>query len=110
MTGSIDCAFLGRFGQHPELKTSAAGDSWSRLTLAVGYRDNAHWVSVVVFGKDAEHICANARKNDRLYFEGSIALPIVATKAEPPPIGRQRSNLSRAHQLTSSDIAYFEAH
>ena len=31
MNGNIECAFIGRLGQDPELKTSAAGKSWTRV-------------------------------------------------------------------------------
>jgi hypothetical protein len=33
MNGTIDCAFIGRLGEDPELKTSAAGNSRTGLLL-----------------------------------------------------------------------------
>jgi hypothetical protein len=36
MHGNIETAFIGRLGQEPELKTSAAGKPWARLSVAVG--------------------------------------------------------------------------
>jgi single-strand DNA-binding protein len=109
MSGQIECAFIGRLGQDPELKTSAAGKSWSRLSLAVGYGDDVSWVSCAVFGESAEHVCSTLRKNDKLYIEGAIGLnewtgrdgekrtglSVVASRAEPPALGRNRPKRTR---------------
>jgi single-stranded DNA-binding protein len=58
MHGNIETAFIGRLGQDPELKTSAAGKPWARLSVAVGMGDETQWVSVAVFGEAAERLCA----------------------------------------------------
>ena len=34
MHGAIEAAFIGRVGQDPELKTSAAGKPWARFSVA----------------------------------------------------------------------------
>jgi single stranded DNA-binding protein len=74
MNGSIETAFIGRLGQDPELKTSAAGKTWTRLNLAVGLGEDAQWVSVATFGKVAERLCATLHKGDKLYVEGILRL------------------------------------
>ncbi len=63
---TIDCAFIGRLGADPELKTSAGGKSWCRLTLAVGQGDGTQWISVAIFGESAEHIWHAAQERQAL--------------------------------------------
>ena len=45
----IHCALQGRLGQDVELRTSAAGKDWCRLSVGVGEGDEVTWVSVAVF-------------------------------------------------------------
>ena len=117
MTGTIDCAFIGRLSHDPELKTSAAGKSWARLSLAVGYGDDVQWVSVAVFGETAEHICGTLCKNDKVYVEGAIGLnewtgrggekrtglSVVATRAEVPGIGKHKPKRTREQAPAAND-------
>ena len=56
MHGAIETAFIGRLGQGPELKSSAAGKLWARFSVAVGREDETKWVSVAVFGGTAERL------------------------------------------------------
>jgi single-strand DNA-binding protein len=116
MSGIIECAFIGRLGQDPELKTSAAGKSWCRLSLAVGSGE-VQWVSVAIFGERAEHVCGTLRKNDKVYIEGAIGLnewtckdgkprtglSVVASRAEVPGIGRNKPK--RAREAAANDTA-----
>src|SRR5215471_7157106 len=108
MSECIDCAFVGRLNHDPELKTSAAGKSWCRISLAVGYGDAVEWVSCALFGETAEYVCRSMTTNDKLYVEGAIGLNewttrdgekrtglVVATKAEAPAIGRNKPQRPR---------------
>ena len=74
MNGSIEAAFIGRLGQDPELKTSAAGKPWARLHLAVGTDAETQWISVAIFGEIAERLCATLHKGDKVYVEGTLRL------------------------------------
>ena len=49
MNGTIECAFIGRLGQDPDLRTAASGKLWMRLSLAVGRANTTQWVTVAVF-------------------------------------------------------------
>src|SRR5262245_13984161 len=109
MSETIDCAFLGRLNHDPELKRSAAGKSWCRISLAVGYGDAIERVSCALFGENAEYVCRSMTKNDKLYIEGAIGLnewtsrdgekrtglSVVASKAEAPAIGRNKPQRPR---------------
>jgi single-strand DNA-binding protein len=70
---SIDCAFHGFVATDAEAKTSKAGKGWTRLRVGVGQGDEIQWVSVAVFGKDAEAAGA-LKKSDRVYVEGTVRL------------------------------------
>jgi len=70
----IECAFVGRVGNEPELKTSQTGKSWLAVSVAVGSDDNVQWVRVALFGETAERLGGTLHKGDRLYVEGSIKL------------------------------------
>ncbi len=91
MHGNIECAFIGRLGQEADIKTSAAGNPWTRLSLAVGQGDDTQWVSVAVFGEAAERLCAGLRKGDRVYVEGTLRLAEWAGRD-----GHRRASLSVA--------------
>jgi single stranded DNA-binding protein len=117
---TIECCFVGRLAQEPELKTSAAGKSWARLTLAVGYgSEDTQWVSVAVFGEAAEFICKTLHKNDKLVVEGGLrlnewtgrggekrtGLSVVASRAEPPKIGHHKSKGTRQQPAANETAA-----
>jgi single-strand DNA-binding protein len=74
MNGTIECAFIGRVGTEPELKTSQAGKPWCRFSVAVGADDATQWVQVACFGERAEKLAGSLNKGDRCYVEGSIRL------------------------------------
>ena len=95
MHGNIETAFIGRLGQDPELRASAAGKSWTRVSVAVGVGDEAQWVSVAVFGEAAERLCAALQKGDKVYVEGTLRLSEWTGKGgekRTSPPGRQRSS------------------
>jgi single-strand DNA-binding protein len=114
---TIDCAFVGRPTHDPELKQSAAGKSWCRISLAIGHGDGAQFVSCAIFGEPAEHLCATFHKNDKIYIEGAISLSewtgkdgksrtglsVVVSKAEAPGIGRNRQKRSRQQAPAAND-------
>jgi single-strand DNA-binding protein len=117
MTG-IDCAFIGRIRQEPELKQSAAGKPWCRLSVATGHGDEVQWVSCVAFGERATRICSSFHRDDKVYIEGTISisewtgrdgekrtgLSVTTTRVEAPTIGRQRSKRSQDHTSSASDV------
>jgi single-stranded DNA-binding protein len=100
---TIECGFVGRLAHPAELKTSAAGKKWCRLSLAVGYGDATEYVSVVTFGETAEHLCASLQKGDQILVRGGISLSewtsrtgekrhglsVVASKVEPLGVGNK---------------------
>jgi single-strand DNA-binding protein len=88
---TIECAFTGRVGTDPELRTSQAGKPWCRFTVAVGSDDALQWVQVAAFGETAETIAATAHKGDRIYCEGNLKLNTWTDKE-----GQPRSGLSVA--------------
>jgi single-strand DNA-binding protein len=71
---TIECAFTGRLGSDPELRTSQAGKPWCRFSIAVGEGDDTQWVSVAAFGEVAERVCELMAKGDRAYVEGNLRL------------------------------------
>jgi single-stranded DNA-binding protein len=76
----IETAFWGTLGKAPELKTSKIGNSFATMTVAVtvGQSDDGRgatqWVRVASFGDTARNIASRAKKDDRVYYEGSLAL------------------------------------
>jgi hypothetical protein len=81
----IECAFIGRLGGEPEMKTSQAGKPWSAISVAVGDGDEAKWVRVVAFGvQDPRPLAApwvwlacssRSRRGDRCAMPRLSALP-----------------------------------
>jgi single-strand DNA-binding protein len=114
----IHCAFIGRVGQEPELKQSAAGKPWCRLSVVVGNDDDIQWVSCVAFGERATRICSSFHKDDKVYIEGAISLSewtgrdgekrtglsVTTTRVEAPTIGRERSKRRRDDAASGSDV------
>jgi len=70
---SIECAFHGFLAADADARTSQAGKPWVRLRVGVGKDEIIQWLSVAVFGKDAEN-AVTLKKGDRCYIEGSIKL------------------------------------
>jgi single-strand DNA-binding protein len=68
----IEAALQGTLSRDPELKTSAAGKPWCRVSIAVLIDGATTWVSVAAFGEEAQRLCASAKKGMTLYAEGSL--------------------------------------
>jgi single-strand DNA-binding protein len=70
----IECALFGRVGTEPELRVSAAGKPWARLSVAVavGQDEDVEWIQLIAFGELAEELPAKLHKGDRLYAEGRL--------------------------------------
>jgi single-strand DNA-binding protein len=88
---TIECAFTGRVGTEPELRTSAAGKPWLRFSVAVGADDAVQWVQIACFGDRARELAESLQKGDRVYVEGNLKLNEWTTQA-----GEKRSGLSVA--------------
>jgi single-strand DNA-binding protein len=71
---TIECAFEGRAAVAPELRTSANGVPWCRLSVAVGSGDDVQWVSIVAFKEIAAHATSVIGKGSLVYVEGSLRL------------------------------------
>lgn len=69
----IEVACEGRIGKLGELRTSQGGKPWCSMSIVVGKDDGATWLSVVVFGEQAEAI-AKLEKGARVYVEGRLTL------------------------------------
>ena len=69
---------LGRIGNDLELKTSAKGKPYLRLSLATDYHikekdeKTTHWHQVVVFGQTAESCAQWLRKGSQIMVEGRL--------------------------------------
>lgn len=87
---SIEVAFEGRLGQAPTLRTSQTGKPWLAMSLAVGGDeggDGKQWVSVSVFGTQAEAL-VSIEPGTRVYCEGRLKLETWQDRD-----GRERSGL-----------------
>ena len=84
----IHCALQGRLGQDVELRTSAAGKDWCRLSVGVGESEEVTWVSVAVFEEKALAL-AGLAKGAEVYVEGRLSLSAWTGKD-----GQQRTGLS----------------
>jgi single-strand DNA-binding protein len=121
---TIDCAFLGRIGHEPELKQSAAGKPWCRLSVAVGNGDDVQWLSCVAFGERATRICSSFHKDDKVYIEGAISLSewtsrdgekrtglsVTTSRVEAPAIGRMRSKRGGEDAASASNANHRARH
>jgi single-strand DNA-binding protein len=91
----IHCALQGRLGQDVELRRSASGKDWCRLSVGVGEGDELTWVSVAVFEEKARALAGIARGTE-LYVEGRLTMNTWTDKD-----GQQRTGLSvSAWQVT----------
>lgn len=100
----IECAFTGRVGQEPALRTSKTGQPWLAVSVAVGSGDDIQWLQVAVFGDPAAELATRLTKGTRVYVEGRLrlnkwtkdgrehaGLSVAATLVQPlGQIGRKR--------------------
>lgn len=68
---------MGRVGNDPELKTSAQGKAYLRLSLAThtyraGAEKTTYWHRVMVFGLQAENCAKYLRKGSSVLVEGLL--------------------------------------
>lgn len=72
---------IGRLGGTPEIQNTSNGNAYTRFTLAVNNRykdkkgewtDDTQWMSLVMWGKDAERFVANAQKGMEVAIEGKL--------------------------------------
>lgn len=72
---------IGRIGMAPELQNASNGTSYSRFSIAVNqnYKDkkgnwveDTQWMSLVLFGRDAERFVKQAQKGMEVAIEGRI--------------------------------------
>ena len=92
MINAIECAFSGKLGKAPSIRTSAAGNRWMSFPVAVGNDDDTEWVSVAVFGDTIDQL-AHLEVGARVYVEGRLRL----NRYEKD--GEQRSSLNVAASL-----------
>lgn len=85
---------LGRVGNDPELKQSAQGKPYLRLSLAThsfksGEAKTTHWHRVMVFGPQAEICNTYLRKGSSVLVEGSLECRTYSDKE-----GKKTSSVS----------------
>jgi single-strand DNA-binding protein len=69
---------MGNLGRDPEVKASAAGSKYARLSVAVnkqvkteeGFKPETVWYEVVCFGKTAESVEKFAQKGSKVLVTG----------------------------------------
>jgi single-strand DNA-binding protein len=75
------CAFIGRLGNDPEIRSMPNGTAVANLSLAVGddYKDKqgnkveqTEWIRVSAFGSLAEVIGKYLHKGSKVYIEGKM--------------------------------------
>lgn len=71
---SIEAAMFGALGRDAEQKTSQAGKPYLRLSVRVGDGDDATWVSVLCFDRDAIEVADKLVRGARIYCEGKLSL------------------------------------
>jgi single-strand DNA-binding protein len=70
----IECAFHGRLGRSPELRTSKAGRPYAVFSVVVALgAEDTQWISVVSFGEAAQSL-AGLPTGTSIYVEGTLRL------------------------------------
>jgi single-stranded DNA-binding protein len=85
----IEAAFFGTLGKNAESKVSASGKQYLRLSVRVGDGDQAQWVSVMAFDKDAIDAADKMTTGGRVYVEGRLSINEWTDKA-----GARRTGIS----------------
>jgi single-strand DNA-binding protein len=94
---------MGNLGRDPEVKASAAGSKYARLSVAVnkqvmteeGAQSQAVWYEVVCFGKTAESVERFAQKGSKV---------LVTGKPEPQTYTDKSGNVRYKIQVIASDV------
>lgn len=78
---------LGRIGNEVELKTSAQGKPYLKLSVAThsfrgGEQKTTHWHRVMVFGPQAEVCATYLRKGSPVLIEGSLEVRSYTDSAD----------------------------
>jgi single-strand DNA-binding protein len=119
----LECAFTGRLGADPELKTSKTGSLYFSISIAVTSSDETTWIRVAVFGDRAAELAPELHKGDAVYCEGRLQIErytardgqervgfsVAASTLGPAKIGRRKPAKEKGPggagtNITSSDI------
>jgi hypothetical protein len=99
----IQCAFTGKLGQDPELKTSKAGNPWVSFSVAIDEvsEETTTWVRVAVFGELATRLhpeLKSKRPDPR-----PLPPPLRFTSlSRYPPLARTRARRQNAQKFGAS--------
>lgn len=92
----IEAAFDGRIGGPQIVRTSAKGNRWVSISVAVVTgEENPEWISVACFGDVMDELPNDLAKGERIYVEGKLKISRYTDKH-----GEQRASL----QLSASRI------
>jgi single-strand DNA-binding protein len=122
----IEAAILGTLGRNAELKTSARGDPFVKLSVAVNDGAETQWVNVCAFDQSAVAAAGNLTKGARVYAEGKLraaeytagdgskrlGLSMLANYCRPAEIGqtrRKRPRTKRSESLPTADYSVVHA-
>jgi single-strand DNA-binding protein len=94
---------MGNLGRDPEVKASAAGSKYARLSVAVnkqvkteeGFKPETVWYEVVCFGKTAESVEKFAQKGSKV---------LVTGKPEPQTYTDKAGNVRYKIQVVATDV------
>lgn len=94
---------LGNLGRDPEVKVSAQGGKFARLSVAInkqvktdeGLKPETVWYEVVCFGKTAEALEKFAQKGSKV---------LVTGKPEPQTYTDKNGNLRHKIQVIATDV------
>ena len=94
---------MGNLGRDPEVKVSAQGGKFARLSVAInkqvktdeGFKPETVWYEVVCFGKTAEALEKFAQKGSKV---------LVTGKPEPQTYTDKNGNLRPKIQVIATDV------
>ncbi|CAB4150409.1 Ssb Single-stranded DNA-binding protein [uncultured Caudovirales phage] len=94
---------MGNLGRDPEVKVSAQGGKFARLSVAInkqvktdeGFKPETVWYEVVCFGKTAEALEKFAQKGSKV---------LVTGKPEPQTYTDKSGNLRHKIQVIATDV------
>jgi len=94
---------MGNLGRDPEVKVSASGSKFARLSVAInkqvktdeGYENQPVWYEVVCFGKTAEALEKFAQKGSKV---------LVTGKPEPQSYTDKSGTVRHKIQVVATDV------